>query len=37
MIGKVSASERENRKEVKEEYERKICERLTEARLTVEE
>ena len=31
------ASERMNRKEVREEYERKICEKLRETRMTVEE
>ena len=34
---KMVASERMNRKEVKEEYERRVCKRLTEARLIVEE
>ena len=36
-VSKVLASERMDRKEFKEEYERKICERLTESMLTVED
>ena len=35
-MSKVLASQKMNRKEVRE-YERKACEKLTEARLTVEE
>ena len=34
---KVLASERINRKEVRKEYERKVCEKLREARRTVED
>ena len=36
-MSKVLASERMDRKEMKEEYEKKVCKRRTEARLTVEE
>ena len=36
-VSKVLASERMDRKEVKKEYERMVCERLTEARLAVRE
>ena len=34
-VSKVLASERMDRIETKEKYERKVCERLTEAKLTV--
>ena len=36
-VSKVLASERMNRKEDRKEYERKVCERLRELRMTVEE
>ena len=36
-MSKVPASERMERKEFEERYETKVCERLTEARLAVEE
>ena len=36
-VSKVLASVRMDRKEVREEYERNVCEKLREARMTVEE
>ena len=36
-VNKVLASERNDRKEVREKYERKVCKRLIEARLKIEE